>query len=95
MGMKIESGEIARIVQFDCEGIERPYGWQTVDTRDGKSRLKGRKDIPPDSNALIIERVEVELEDRFHHDQPGMRIYYWCMGPAGRLMVDSRFVEKV
>ena len=93
--MKIEAGSIARIVQFDCEGIERPYGWQTVDTRDGKSRLKGRKDIPHDSNALVIERLEIELEDRFHHDQPGSRIYYWCMSPAGRLMVDSRFVEKV
>jgi hypothetical protein len=91
----IEAGEIALIVHFDNEGIERPYGWSTVDTREGKSRLKGRKDVPAGTNALVIERVEIELEDRFHHDQPGRRIYYWCMSPAGRLMIDSRFVEKV
>jgi len=90
----VESGEIATIVHYDNEGIEKPYGWTTVDTWDGKSRLKGRKDIPVGINALVIERVAVTLEDRFHHDQPGERVYYWCMCEAGRLMVDSRFVHS-
>lgn len=93
MEPKIEAGEIARIVHYECEGIENPYGWHTVDTRDGKSRLKGRKNIPVGTNALVVERVIIELEDRFHHDNAGTRVYYWCMCEAGRLMVDSRFVE--
>lgn len=95
MEPKIEAGEIVKIIPWDCEGIENPYGWQTIDTREGKSRLKGKKDVRPNTNALVVERVEVVLEDRFHHDQPGTRVYYWCVCDAGRLMVDSRFVEKV
>lgn len=95
MDAKIEPGEIAKIVSWDCEGIEEPYGWQTVDTMpDGRYRLKGRKKIKPDINTVVIERVQAKATTVTEKDIDE-RVYYWCMSEAGRLLVDCRFIKSV
>ena len=92
---KFENGDIVRIVPWDCEGIEPPYGWSSVEnTREGTLKLKGKKKIVANINALVVERVEspaVTLTENKIEN----RVYYWCMSEAGRLLVDSRFVEAV
>ena len=95
MEPKIEAGEIVKIVPWDCEGIEDPYGWQTVDTMpDGRYRLKGRKKIKPDINAVVIERIQAKATTVTEKDIDE-RVYYWCMSEAGRLLVDCRFIKPV
>jgi hypothetical protein len=91
----VEIGGIAKIVPWDCEGIEQPYGWSSAEhTREGSLKLKGKKKIPPDVNALVVERIEspaVTVTDNNIEN----RVYYWCISEAGRLLVDTRFVEPV
>lgn len=92
---KFENGDIVRIVPYDCEGIEPPYGWSIVEnTREGTLKLKGKKKIAANVNALIVERIESPAATLTEH-QIDNRVYYWCMSEMGRLLVDSRFVEAV
>jgi hypothetical protein len=83
-------------VAWDCEGIENPYGWQRIDRafveNPNAKRLKGRKPIETGTNALVVERVQ--LDENFV-DLRGERVYYWCVLAGSRLLVDARFIEVV
>jgi hypothetical protein len=93
--MKIESGSIVRIVPWDCEGIEQPYGWMSVErVAENKNRLKGKKKIDGGTDALVVERVEMDTHTLME-DNYGLRVYYWCMSKHGRLLVDMKFIESV
>ena len=93
---EISVGEIVRIVPWDCEGIENPYGWQRIDRalveNPSAKRLKGRKSIEPGTNALVVERVQ--LDENFV-DLPGECVYYWCVLAGSRLLIDTKFIEAV
>lgn len=95
MATIIETGGLAKIVPWDCEGIESPYGWSSVDNMsDGRSRFKGRKSIDANTDAVILERLEIKGSTITDEDL-GTRIYYKCWSKSGRLFVDSRFLEAV
>ena len=93
---EIAAGEIVKIIPWDCEGIENPYGWQRIDRalveNPNAKRLKGRKAIEPGTNALVVEKVQ--LDENFV-DLRGERVYYWCVLAGSRLLVDARFIEAV
>jgi len=93
---KIEAGSIVRIVPWDCEGIENPYGWQRIDRalveNSNAKRLKLRKSIEPGTNALVVERVQL---DESFGDLSGERVYYWCVLAGSRLLIDTKFIEAV
>jgi hypothetical protein len=92
---KFENGDIVKLIPWDCEGIEPPYGWASAEhTQGGFLRLKGKKKITPGINALVVERVESPATT-LTEDKIENRIYYWCMSESGRLLVDTRFIERV
>jgi len=96
MQNQIEPGNIVKIVPWDCEGIEPPYGWQRIDRalveNPNAKRLKGRKSIEAGSNALVVERIKL---DESVIDIRGERVYYWCVLAGARLLVDERFIEAL
>jgi len=95
MSEKLLEGEIAKIVCWECEGIEQPYGWTSVDRlQEPRSRLKGKKKIRPDTDALVIERIETSAKNLMDEDL-GRGVYYWCVTESGRLLVDSRFIKAL
>jgi len=92
---KFSNGDIVKLVPWDCEGIENPYGWSSAEnTREGTILLKGKKKISPGVNALVVERVESSATT-LNESKIENRVYYWCMSEAGRLFVDSRFIEAI
>jgi hypothetical protein len=95
MSERLIEGEIAKIVCWECEGIEPPYGWASLDkAQEGRARLKGKKKIRPETDALVIERVETAAKNLMEEDL-GKGIYYWCVTDSGRLLVDSRFLKAL
>lgn len=93
---EIMAGDIVRIVPWNCEGVENPYGWQRIDRalveNPKAKRFKGRKLIDPGSNALVIERIDTDTN---FLDVPDEKVYYWCMLAGARLLVGAKFIEPV
>ena len=56
--------------------------------------LKGKKKIKPETDALVIERIETNAKNLMDDDL-GKGIYYWCVTDSGRLLVDSRFIKAL
>lgn len=90
----IKVGDIVWIVQAKSSS-EEPHGWSSVSLMpDGRYRLKERKKIRSNVNAVIIEKVQ-KAATTITDISLDERVYYWCISEAGRLLVDCKFVEPV
>jgi len=93
--LKTKIGDLVSIEPWDCEGIERPYGFKTYDKRDWDplkkkmfEKLSGKVRITSGSKALVTGREEVDLgniED----------VMFWCLVEGRQLIVSSRFVQRL
>ena len=87
------AGELLRVIPWDCEGIEMPYGFRELfKTWDPEKKktfedLRKRVKIVPGSSALVMERVV---------DQDSFRSpMYWCIVGNERLLISHTFLEKM
>ncbi len=92
---RVQIGDLISIEPWDCEGIERPYGYKTYDKRDWDhlknkmfEKLSGKVRITSGSKALVTGREEVNLD---HIED----VMFWCLVEGQQLIVSSRFVQRL
>ena len=92
---RVQIGDLISIEPWDCEGIERPYGYKTYDKRDWDplkkkmfEKLRGKVRISSGSKALVTGREEVNLD---HIED----VMFWCLVEGQQLIVSSRFVQRL
>ena len=87
------AGELLRVVPWDCEGVEMPYGHRESFKMWDPAKQKAYEDIrkkvkiPPDSPALVMERIADSESSR----SP----LYWCIVNGDRLLISHIFLERI
>lgn len=87
------TGELLRVVPWNCEGIEMPYGykehfkmWDPSKQKTYEDLRKKRK-ITPGTPALVTEKVTDP--DSFRSP------LYWCIVEGEKLIISHTFLEKM
>jgi hypothetical protein len=95
MDHRTQIGDLVSIENWDCEGIERPYGFRIYDKMDWDAKkqktaesLIGKVRITTGSKALVTGRETVALE----YDTDVM---FWCLVEGKNLIVSQRFIHKL
>ncbi len=86
-------GDLVVVNLWDCEGIERPWGWRSLihDFEDKTLRAlltpKTRARIKPESLALVTQRIELDTQN-------SRQVAYWCLVSGEHLLIPSRFLYE-
>lgn len=93
MSFKLKVNDLVSVQPWDCEGIEKPWGWLPNDPPPKKtergSKLKkfNKVKITPNSTGIVIEVDHLGVDDYDEH--------YQLLVEGKALSVPIRFIHKL